>query len=110
MSRQYTPGPWAVVERSDAKMISSWNIRIGAVEIGFFPYVYKFADVEKTCGGYVKNAEMHANARLIATAPDLLEAIEALTHSIDREDILHDDQRSAFDQAIAIIAKATEVS
>ena len=48
-----------------------------------------------------------ANARLIAAAPDLLDALKALTHSLDVEDLVHDDQRSSFAAAIAAIDKAT---
>ena len=47
------------------------------------------------------------NAQLVSAAPDLLEALKALTHSLDVEDLVHDDQRSSFAAAIAAIAKAT---
>jgi len=48
-----------------------------------------------------------ANARLIASAPDLLEALQALTHALDEADLVHDDQRKAFKDATALIARAT---
>ena len=44
---------------------------------------------------------------LIAAAPELLDALAALLHSLDEEDLLHDDQRQAFNAARAAIAKAT---
>ena len=47
------------------------------------------------------------NAQLVSAAPDLLDALKALTHSLDVEDLLHDDQRSSFATACAAIAKAT---
>lgn len=74
----HTPGPWEIVEETDPKVISKWHIAIGQRKIGFFPYKYHYADAEKTCGGYVTDAEMHANARLIAAAPELLSALKAL--------------------------------
>ena len=73
---KHTPGPWEIVETTAPKIISSWKIHMGSHNIDFFPYVYHFADVEKTRGGYVSDPEMHANARLIAAAPELLEALE----------------------------------
>lgn len=75
MKNQYTQGPWRIVEEPHQKMISNWGIQIGSHKISFFPYVYQYADIEKTCGGYVTDHEMHANARLIAAAPELLEAL-----------------------------------
>lgn len=41
--------------------------------------------------------------RLHALNTKLLEALQALTHSLDYEDLLHDDQRKAFKHARAII-------
>lgn len=43
--------------------------------------------------------------RLHAANVELMEAIEELTHSLDRDELLHDDQRSAFDKACAASAK-----
>ena len=77
MKAQHTPGPWRIVETTHPVMISTWHIAIGQKEISLFPYKYHFADEAKTCGGYVADAEMHANARLIAAAPELLEALIA---------------------------------
>ena len=54
--------------------------------------------------GRCKGAE---NARLIAAAPDLLDALKALTHSLDWEDMIHDDQKLAFSGALSAITKAT---
>ncbi len=48
-----------------------------------------------------------ANARLIAAAPELLEALKSLVHSLDESDLIHDDQRQAFSASKAAIAKAT---
>lgn len=45
--------------------------------------------------------------RLHALNAQLMEALQALTHSLDYEDLLHDDQRSAFKHALAAIDNAT---
>ena len=37
---------------------------------------------------------------------ELLGLLEALTHSLERGDLLHDDQRQAFDNACSAISKA----
>ena len=41
--------------------------------------------------------------RLHALNTQLLEVLQSLTHSLDYEDLLHDDQRKAFKHARAII-------
>ncbi len=49
-----------------------------------------------------------ANARLIAAAPDLLAALEALVGEADLGEVdLDDDDRAKLEQARAAIAKAT---
>jgi hypothetical protein len=49
--------------------------------------------------------EMHERIR--AAAPELLEALQSLAHSLDETDLIHDDQRKAYAAARAAIAKAT---
>ena len=44
--------------------------------------------------------------RLCSQNQELLVALQALTHSLDYEDLLHDDQRKAFKHARDAIAKA----
>ena len=52
--------------------------------------------------------ESAANARLIAAAPDLLAALEALVGEADLGEVdLDDDDRAKLEQARAAIAKAT---
>jgi hypothetical protein len=64
---QHTPGPWNIGPHQ--RIIScGWSIRI--------PY-------DDSAIAYVlgeKNPEMQSNARLIAAAPDLLKALQRLTH------------------------------
>ena len=56
---EHTPGPW-----------SGWGVSN--------PYVCG-ADYKPVCTISTARSEYHANARLIAAAPDLLEALEELT-------------------------------
>ena len=99
MSAKHTPGPWSKLPGGEAKFIP---LRAHHCEklgfcIGFVNY-----DINDGHGSIPA-----ANARLIAAAPDLLDALQALTHSLDVEDLVHDDQRSSFAAAIAAIDKAT---
>ena len=88
---KHTPGPWQWTQHFDPT-ISIYKDGFGQI-----------ARLYDSSAGTGK-----ANARLIAAAPDLLDALKALTHSLDVEDLVHDDQRSSFAAAIAAIAKATE--
>ena len=99
----HTKGPWEVA-RTDAGIIvrteSAKKTRFGAsryAAIGGFDR----SDPEQL-------AEALANARLIAAAPELLEALQTLDslwceHELSAVDFTH-----AVDQARAAIAKATE--
>ena len=51
--------------------------------------------------------ELEANVKLLVAAPSMLEALQALTHALDEADLVHDDQRKAFKDATALIARAT---
>lgn len=105
----HSPAPWKIVETTDPKIISSWSIQVGDQSISFFPYVYQYADEEKTCGGYVSSPERHANARLIAAAPEMLDALRkavvllagACVHSPELE------PHETYEAVSAAIAKAT---
>ena len=67
----HTPGPWSIVESIDPGMVSSWSIQIGAHQLPFFPYKRVYSEC-RSQSGLVSDYEMHANARLIAAAPELL--------------------------------------
>jgi len=106
MELKHTPGPWLIVERKDPVTISNWSIKIGEKEIGFFPYVYQYADEEKTRGGYVACETWHANARLIAAAPDLMKALKDIIDywdSVVPELLVNEHHKNGRDA----IAKAT---
>jgi len=69
MSGAHTPGPWAIVDRDDSLVIQTES-----------PAKTKYGASRYAClGGFDRHddkqyAEAKANARLIAAAPDLLEA------------------------------------
>ena len=93
MSAKHTPGPWmpgckshGASCRHPAIMSDDGQVAIAAWQ--------------------GSEAATDANARLIAAAPELLKALQALTHSLDYADLLHDDQRKAFKHARDAIAKA----
>ncbi len=59
----FTPGPWVVERADDAYCIAN----VGNLVI-------------MPCGGKVKHDNAEADARLIAAAPDLLEALEDIAN------------------------------
>ena len=93
---KHTPGPWSYIGNGDV-----------------------VAKSNKYCGGekdiasvfLTVNDEDEANARLIAAAPDLLEALKACADWLDWLVTPHDDPKGAhaahIKQARAAIAKAT---
>lgn len=80
MKTKYTPAPWTVLPSEDGK----YYIRIRGVKLGCR---YKIANVlSSSLIGVLEDedAVTRANARLIAAAPELLEALEELC------DAMHD--------------------
>lgn len=105
-----TPGPWLIVEKPDAITVSSWHIQIGSDALPFFPYRRAFSG-DGTKSGLVRDDEKHANARLIASAPELLEALQGMVKQFGY-DVVHPnglvhDEHEAIRSAISAIAKAT---
>jgi hypothetical protein len=90
-------------------MISDWKVHIGDDSVGVFPYKRIYSN-DRIQSGLVIDGELMANARLIAAAPDLLEALQDLFDA-DMEHVLmgdgKDDQIEAIAKARAAIAKAT---
>lgn len=66
---KHTPGPWAYTEAA-----ITGDRGIHAEGTGIFAEA--FADIRRACEN--NTAEAEANARLIAAAPDMLEALKAL--------------------------------
>jgi hypothetical protein len=84
MRDQHTPGPWCVKGAAILPEAPSFNW-IGSVQASNMP-------------------EWEANARLIAAAPDLLEACQTLATLLDTDDWIATG-RLAVKQAQAAIAK-----
>ena len=81
---QHTPGPWAIA----GHYIGTLGVNVATV-------------------GYASGAE-HANARLIAAAPDLLAALERIANSEEYHgDAFSCDFETLQNVARAAIAKAT---
>ena len=87
---KHTPGPWRVERQNGSSTTSEWIIA------GAKPgYLAEVGDCGSGCA--------KANARLIAAAPELLEALEM---AMRRGRI--DDSEEAMNQVAAAIAKAKE--
>jgi hypothetical protein len=99
MQHQHTLGPWT------AGLTNSRGVQacvIGAKnDRGFTPWVCHIQTADIETG--------NANARLIAAAPDLLEAIQDLLNQFEQRGVLVDPQhpdRIAVEQARVALAKA----
>lgn len=87
----HTPGPW---------LVASGTTTVYALNEGFNRFT---ACVQ---GVHILSSELEANARLIAAAPDLYEALKAIVEldDGDKPDLWHFEKE--FEQARAAIAKA----
>ena len=97
MQTTHTPGPWTIEKstRTDHHIIAGRRWIATASNHDFHPT-------------QEENERTIANARLIAAAPDLLAALEALVGEADLGEVdLDDDDRAKLEQARAAIAKAT---
>ena len=74
---KHTPGPWVLKETKHDIVISDWCVVAGDDRIGLFPYKRIYSD-DRSQSGLVICHERMANAKLIAAAPELLEALQAL--------------------------------
>ena len=97
---KHTPGPWITDDKQSGDV---------------FRYVMpENGSVLPICRLDVDRFEAEANARLIAAAPELLEALEAmLSHTADLDPMQGfrpEEDFSAVKQARAAIAKATGVA
>ena len=92
----HTPGPWTVDPKTLAVYAPDRHGHAAAVLV---------ADCD--CSWLLAN-EIRANAALVAAAPDLLAALQALVGEADLGEIDHDDStRALLAQARAAIARAT---
>lgn len=108
MTTKHTPGPWRLVETDEGHEIH-FGSRItspGRFRAQHRPVEYEHSLFPDESQYY---AEAVANARLIAAAPDLLEALEALVAEQNGPPLLgrHEASwREAMAKAEAAIAKA----
>lgn len=104
MNAKHTPGPWVAI-RHDGFCDTEWRIKpappIKGSTVGFAPHAVVKGDVR-----IVNETEKQANARLIAAAPELLEALIDLCNSND--EVAHPQWKGSPDEiaARAAIAKA----
>ena len=89
----HTPGPWTVDPRTLAVYAPDRHGHAAAVRV---------AECGRTL---LPAAEIHANAALVAAAPDLLAALQWALSQI--EDSLDPDHETALESARAAIARAT---
>lgn len=102
MSEKHTKGPWQYTSRN-IEGVKNWASRIPfAIEVPHGAAVLPVADV-------CDQPHAEANARVIAAAPDMLEALQALHKNghlvVFTSDTKEDAEIKA--RAIAAIAKAT---
>ena len=88
MDAKHTPGPWRY-QRENGSPTTGQHMIAGA-NPGYLAEV-------RDCG----SGDVCANARLIAAAPELLDALQAVVRVADRNTV-------EFDMARAAIAKATQ--
>lgn len=102
MENKYTPGPWITEKSGSAIWIGpNFHRTDGKVEL---IVTHINIDPEYKKGVLAKN---EANAKLIAAAPELLEALEEMIDEVGVK-FLTDRQKSAFNKGIAAVKKATE--
>ena len=98
---KHTPAPWKLTlinpGPSKGSVFEHW--RIGNEEAGN-------AIVAECYDWTLNKSERDANARLIAAAPELLEALEGLIHSVEHEVEPHGRMVDGIVNASAAIAKA----
>jgi hypothetical protein len=97
----HTPGPWILTKTEHETTISDWHIQIGDGRLGLFPYKRIYSEDRKQ-SGLVTDDELMSNARLIAAAPDLLDALQRLY-----KELPYINQINGGMQAKEAIAKAT---
>jgi hypothetical protein len=97
MNIQHTPGPWKIVSGNVHRKFREASIR--PVISPFKGLVLPIASVR-----YVNESFGQANARLIAAAPDLLEALKVARHMIVEDGTPIGWSVSRLDE---VIAKAT---
>ena len=91
---KHTPGPWLI---ADASFVYALN------DSGYNRFWTNVTGGDLRKGESTSKVETEANARLIAAAPDLLDALQSIIEDIDSEFGTDCD----YNKARAAIAKAT---
>lgn len=103
METKFTPGPWTFSTSPEG-----WSNTIHVAQADGAPYTDGYSDVGyiiQTCRGEEESTQM-ANARLIAAAPDLLEALREMVSQFTKTPSTLTDSLVR-GKAHAAIAKAT---
>jgi len=100
MSKNHTPGPWTVRIAKTSVGLVRWHIA-GVDADSFAPIAINSGSFDL----FRSRETEESNARLIAAAPDLLEALAVLTELVSFQ--ICDDGHPAIINARAAIAKAT---
>jgi len=90
---QHTPGPWEVQKTSHLEIYITQPHNLPNRKPGFYAEVRRFTP---------NSAEVEANARLIAAAPEMLKALEMLVEKIKNDEWFEDWSKIA----TSVIAKA----
>jgi hypothetical protein len=100
---KHTAGPWAVTDttRSYLSIIAAPDGRLR----------WRAVACLDSAGGTLAPDEIRANARLIAAAPELLEALKLAINTVECAsiDVATGEELPWYRNAKAVIAKATEV-
>ena len=102
---KHTPGTWQL--QADPMHFDSLTAVIGGKRMNAKPHAWPAYPLTVQVGGMCGLQEMQANARLIAAAPELLEALQTLLEEGDFTDYPNTRQWHAVQAARAAIAKAT---
>lgn len=95
----FTPGPWYVMKGGFGERPDHSTVYATGDELNFIATCADFATIKP-----VNNL---ANARLIATAPEMLEALIDMVKAQERYCEFHNSNKNILNQRIAIIEKAT---
>lgn len=106
MTAKHTPGPWAVVETKDPKIVSIWHIEVGVDQISFFPYKRIWSECQIYSGLVIDDQKM-ANARLMAAAPEMAAALQRAAHVLAELPDQPEAVKALRSQIVAAIILAT---
>lgn len=93
---QHTPGPWKISRCSDSREIISHTCGI----------TFRIASADSGLGRANGDNEARANARLIASAPDMLEMLYTVLPSVEESDEFNKPSKKLGPIVRALISKA----